>query len=344
GKLAAATDFLASLGFTGIIDDGSESFVIAGFFPIDNLLLLNERPDILNFARPAFPAVSNAASGGAVKTRGDEAMRSNLARLGYADLAGTGIKLGVLSDSYNTIGEATGDIANGDLPGPGNLYGLTNPVQVVREYPFGKRPDEGRAMLQIAHDVAPGAALAFRTGFITAGDFARGIRELQQAGCDVIVDDITYPTEPFFRDGKVARAITDVTAQGVSYFTAAGNFGSRSIEGTFRPAAAPAGFNGSAHDFDAGDRFQRISVAPGTYTIVLQWEDDIASLGTTAAPLPGARNDLDIYLTPDEGATRFGSGKCLDRSLRRGGEQPLFPKKQCRLPIAAQWCRCRVRR
>ncbi|MFM7328005.1 MAG: S8 family peptidase, partial [Bacteroidota bacterium] len=233
-------------------------------------------------------------------------MRSHLARLGYAGLDGSGIKIGVISDSYNTIKEAADDIRNGDLPGKDNLYGITTPVDVIKEYPFGVRPDEGRAMLQIVHDVAPGATLAFRTGFITAGDFARGILEMQKAGCQVIVDDITYPTEPFFRDGKVAKAISEVTAQGVSYFTSAGNFGSKSVSGTFKPSAAPAGIIGYAHDFGGGDRFQRLLIEPGTYTIVLQWEDDVASLGTAANPMPGAKNDLDIYLTADEGVTRLG--------------------------------------
>ena len=63
------------------------------------------------------------------------------------------------------LGGAATDIANGDLPGN---------VQVLKEYPYGARLDEGRAMLQIVHDVAPQANLAFRTGFISAGQITVG--------------------------------------------------------------------------------------------------------------------------------------------------------------------------
>ena len=84
---------------------------------------------------------------------------------------------------------------NDDLPGIGNSVN-PDPVHVLLDYPYGVRSDEGRAMLQIVHDVAPKSKLAFRTGFISAGNFAQGIKELKQDNCDVIVDDITYITAP----------------------------------------------------------------------------------------------------------------------------------------------------
>ena len=55
--------------------------------------------------------------------------------------------------------------------------------------------------------LAPKAKLAFRTGFISAGGFALGIRALQQDSCNVIVDDVTYITEPFFADGVISNAV-----------------------------------------------------------------------------------------------------------------------------------------
>ena len=39
----------------------------------------------------------------------------------------------------------------------------------------------------------------------------------------MIVDDVTYFEEPFFQDGPVAVAVNEVTAAGVTYFSAAGN-------------------------------------------------------------------------------------------------------------------------
>ena len=82
-------------------------------------------------------------------------------------------------------------------------------------------------MLQVIHSVAPKAKLDFRTGFTSSGDFAQGILQLQQDGCNIIVDDVTYITEPFFQDGVVSRAVNQVASQGVSYFSAAGNDGNQ---------------------------------------------------------------------------------------------------------------------
>jgi hypothetical protein len=157
-------------------------------------------------------------------------------------------------------------------------------------------------MAQIVHDVAPGAELAFRTGFAGALDFAAGINELQEAGCDIIVDDITYITEPFFRDGVIAQAANNVSALGVSYFSAAGNFGTNSWEGNFSSAPAPAGLEGEAHNFAPDgspvDISQAVKLYQGQYTLVLQWDDGIPGLAT--------QSDFDIYITNDGSIALFG--------------------------------------
>ena len=87
-------------------------------------------------------------------------------------------------------------------------------------------------MLQIVHDVAPGARLAFYTAENSEADFANGIGKLAAAGAKVIADDMGYFDEPFFQDGLVAQAVDGVEAQGVAYFSAAGNNGNLSYENT----------------------------------------------------------------------------------------------------------------
>ena len=73
--------------------------------------------------------------------------------------------------------------------------------------------------LEIAHDVAPRSRLGFHTAFNGQADFAEGIRELaRDFAADVIVDDVIYFDEPFFQDGVIARAVSEVHAQGVAYF------------------------------------------------------------------------------------------------------------------------------
>src|SRR5262249_32391388 len=101
----------------------------------------------LNFARPAA-AVTNA---GKVTSQGDHAIRADTARTMFG-LDGSGVTVGVLSDSFNCMGGAAGDVASGDL----------SPVNVTSEISSCTgATDEGRAMLQIVHDVAPGASLSF---------------------------------------------------------------------------------------------------------------------------------------------------------------------------------------
>ena len=99
--------------------------------------------------------------------------------------------MNVLAEPYTTPPAAvssTGDCLNYGAP----------------EYlPF---TDEGRAMLQIVHDVAPGASLAFYTGDNSEADFANGILALAAAGAKVEADDIGYFDEPFYQDGLLAQA------------------------------------------------------------------------------------------------------------------------------------------
>ena len=169
---------------------------------------------------------------------------------------GGGVTVGVLSDSYNTATEENGepltihaeqDIATDDLPGAGNPNGHTDPVNVIQDY-VGTSDlpafDEGRAMLQIVHDVAPNAKLAFATANPTDIIFADNIRRLRTEGhCDVIVDDIISPEDPFFSDGILGQAVNDVAfsdslpGRKVLYFSAAGNQQGGGYVTTFNPVA-----------------------------------------------------------------------------------------------------------
>ena len=297
-------------GLRDTLDNSGSEFIITGEFPIINLAKLNLIPEI-NYCRPYYEHVPHS---GVVTTIGDTSVRSWLVRNGY-NLTGEGIKIGVISNSYNTITEATlapfktntaeQDVANGDLPAAG--------VTVLKQLP-GKRSDEGRGMLQIIHDLAPAAQLYFRTGSETPVDFAQGIRKLRDAGCVIIVDDLTYITEQFLTDGVVAQAVNEVTTptipgiKPVTYFSAAGNFGRKSYENVFDSVPAPAGFTGTAHNFNVGsankDIYQKVTLEPGRYIIVLQWVDDNYSITDPNQP-KGTKSDLDFFTTPNEDGTQL---------------------------------------
>lgn len=240
--------------------------------------------DSLRFARPAL-AFTQA---GQTTSQGDKAQYSDLARTATG-ATGAGVRVGILSDSFNNLGGMAAGTTSDDLPAD---------ILILKDYTPAagepKRPDEGRAMAEIVHDVAPGAAVAFHTAWYGEADFANGIRRLADAGCQVIVDDVLYLEEPMFADGIIAQAVNEVAARGVVYFSSAGNGARQSYE-------APFVNSGGYHDFDAGsatDTILNISLNNGSTYFVLQWPDRYAS---TAPGNPGAATDLDIELVYPDG-------------------------------------------
>ncbi len=156
----------------------------------------------------------DAINVGAVTSQGYVAHEANktIGQLGYN---GGGIKVGVLSDTASP-GMISALIGTGDLPvGSTTLPGEDG----------GAGSDEGTAMMEIVHDVAPGASLLFATAFTSPASFADNILALAAAGCKVIVDDVSWSDEGVFQDSVIAQAVNTVTASGVVYFSSAANSG-----------------------------------------------------------------------------------------------------------------------
>ncbi len=248
----------------------------------------------LKFVRPAYVKTNV----GLVDSQADAAMRSDITRALFG-IDGSGVLIGTLSDSYDNLEGAADDVASGDLP---------TGIIVLEDLESGGS-DEGRAMMQLIHDVAPGAAQAFRTAFIGEADFAQGILDLADAGADVIVDDIIYFAEPMFQDGIIAQAVDEVVGNGVAYFSSAGNGARESYESPFTPdstfdagtfptdvdfdSLAPVFAGGTAHDFGNDDIFQNFSVLEGSeLLIVLQWDEPFFSVSGGS----GTTNEVDIYI------------------------------------------------
>ena len=185
----------------------------------------------------------------------DVAMLTDVVRARY-DVTGKGIKIGIISDSFNALGGMNEDIALGVLPSMNETDSRGNPY-IVSEAGYGE--DEGRGMAQLVHAIAPGADLYFATPFekieepnpITpeeifqfADEWAAGMKTqietlVNDINVDIIVDDMYSPFQPWFQDGIVAQAVDWAVEgkdgkKGVAYFSAAGNDTNLSYQSTFR--------------------------------------------------------------------------------------------------------------
>jgi hypothetical protein len=239
----------------------------------------------------------------AVDSEGDTTHKAKTARALYG-VDGTGIKVGVISTGVDGL---TDSQAAGALGAVTVLSGQAG------------QGNEGTAMLEIVHDLAPGAQLYFATGYTGITQFATNIGALQAAGCNIIVDDLLYLVESPFQDGQTAavastwnagvviQAVKDVTAAGVMYFSSAGNYGridgetSGTWEGDFVDSGIsnPFGLGGTLNVFGVSGTtqfaFDQI-LHPG-FAVTLSWDD----------PLGQSSNDYDLYLVDGTLGTVKGS-------------------------------------
>src|SRR5262249_17916950 len=119
---------------------------------------------------------------GSVTSAGDGASRADQVRA--LGLDGAGVKVAVISDGVD--GQAASQATGG-------LRAVTVPVGCD-----AGSGSEGTAMLEIVHDLAPGAGLLFASGIDSPLAFDQAVRCLTDAGANVIVDDLQFFGEPYF--------------------------------------------------------------------------------------------------------------------------------------------------
>lgn len=236
--------------------------------------------DGVHFVQPAVRSVCSAVT---VDSQGDTTHQANLARTNFS-VTGSGVKIGVMSDSVDFL--TTSQIA-----------GL---VMVLSGQSGEPGTGEGTAMLEIVHDLAPGAQLYFATAAASEAGFSNNIIALQRNGCNIIVDDEIYLDESPFEDGPIARAVNTVTAAGTLYFSSASNAGNQDSgtsgtwEGDFVSGGDATGVlagQGQVHNFGSAD-YDTVTLGT-TQGADLFWSD----------PLGGASDDYDLYVLDPTGTT-----------------------------------------
>jgi Subtilase family len=290
-------------------DQSAEHKILEGYVAVSNVKALAATPGVASVSQALKPFTRV----GAATSQGVHAQRVDRVPPG---IDGSGITVGALSDSFDTATEtidgaplkvhAADDVESGDLPAQG--------VTVLQDDPSAGATDEGRAMLQIVHDVAPRAKECFATADGGELNFADNIRALADengpCGADVVVDDVGYFAEPFYGDGVISDAVDEVAAKGVHYFSSAGNgSGQQAYEaplrliGTDRPGdrsnikldgVDPNLYRGGFEDFDPGPGVdvamdQALGFAgkdAGTGILDLQWDDPNDPNGAVVAQQP----------------------------------------------------------
>ncbi len=217
-----------------------------------------------------------ATNAGELKTQGDILVRSNGIREVFG-VAGKGIKVGVIANGVESI-----DISReaGELP---DVH--------IQSKGTG---DEGTAMLEIIHDIAPDADLYFHAYGTSSDTFKTAITDLANAGCNVICDDLYFFRQPFLQDGDVADHVRSILKANphLIYVTVSGNFAPLHYQGPWK-AGAPYGKQ-TIQDFGSGDSAVNITLLPDEHIIAtLQWDD----------PWGHSSTDYDLVLTdPRSGA------------------------------------------
>ena len=202
-----------------VLRSDAQFAMVYAAMPLDALEAVAALPFVRCIGLPAY----SVRRTGSVTSEGDTVMRADLVRT-TLDVTGKGVKVGIIADS---LCDPATSSTSGDLPAT---------ITIVNGQDGCADPDprdEGRALAEIIHDLAPGADLLFRTGFPTSLDFIAAVRELTAAGAQVIVDDIGFFNEPVFEEGPVAQAVRQAIQQGVVFVSAAGNDAQRHYQGLF---------------------------------------------------------------------------------------------------------------
>lgn len=335
---------LVGLGMQHIAVYGND---VGGLLPVSQISAAAAHNELLSLRAAMWRTRS-----GPVTSQGDFAQGSAALRAANPSVTGAGVTVGVMSDSFNCYAyyaanpgsyagitggytpqngittDAEQDEASGALPPSVDVLQEGDCAQFSGPGEFSPGPytDEGRAILQIVHDVAPGASLAFYSP-ISEADFANGVQALANAGARVEADDIGFFDEPFFQDGITSQAIDSVatrTTNPVAYFTAAGNNGgsllpsgqqlflsyenttpSFSTASTSQPNEMLLNFDASGASSTVNLPITIAALQPGEFVaVVVEWDQPYATSAQVGGGA-GATSQIDLCVNSASGSDQI---------------------------------------
>ena len=281
---------LEALGAAGasverVSDDSS---VIQAWIPAAALDAVAALPPVKLVRLPDYGFVQ----AGSVMTEGDAIIRADLARSSFG-LTGAGVRVGVVSDGVGGIASAQ---ASGDLSSVN-----TTTCNVGGGDPTASGA-EGTAMLEIVHDIAPGAELWFGNfGTGTDLDFNAAV-DCLAAHTDVVVDDINW-----FNDGpydgtspvstNTSTELNRTTNPVRSYSTAVGNYAIEHYQGLFVDDLSGYHYHKFQASADTTDAFDigPINIDPlwlepnGQVIVFLEWNDPFGASSNNYDLVSGQR-------------------------------------------------------
>ncbi len=296
----APFDALAALG-AQVEHVDSHAALVQAEVPATRLRDVSALPHVTGIRLPDYAF----AQTGSVDTEGDAVLKASDLRSYLPSIDGTGIVVGVISDGVAGLAESQ---SSDDLGG----------VDTTTCNTAGSDPTahgaEGTAMLEIVHDIAPGASLMFGNfGFGSGLDFNAAVNCLAQHA-DVIVDDVGFYGAGPYDGSSYISANTSAALNGSGrvrgYYTAVGNQAVRHYQGTYVNSGFGIASGGDFWDtqqFDTADQpyptvdgglvaspvpFNRFRLAPGASALItLVWND----------PWSFSVNDYDLFFGSSSG-------------------------------------------
>jgi hypothetical protein len=293
---AAQEASLASLGVSVVTNTADAKPVAGADLPSTGLVATTIPYDKLDavaglgWVTAMRPSLRPAVDVGPVTTEGVQLHKADLAQAN--GLTGRGQKIGAISGDVDHLAES---VAQGELPAD---------VQVLQQGTYDD--DEGTAMLEIIHDLAPQAKLAYASTQDTTAQYVEAFHTLANAGVTMIAEDIALDDEPAFQQGIGAATAEGLAKHGIFISSSAGNLGGRhaprvTATGT---GAGPDGvvgpFTGCPNAPDnvvklrGDDTTYNLNLLPGaTVMPTLQWSEPRAVYPTAGQ---GGFTDLNLYL------------------------------------------------